>query len=225
MGTRTNEAITSGAIWPSWRIITLSAIVAVWLAVATAQVVVTWNGDATELLLLIGGNALVSTAGAWLFHLRWLATGSRFDRRIRNAYLPMAIYFLARLAVAPLAVPEPTLTAADGVAWLLAQAAAVTVLLLPVRDDLLNVERGQARRSAVALTTAVGTTLAMVGLQHIGWLVGVLPAEVGLSIAFAAASAMLLIWRENEGRDLWLGVTMMLVAGSHRRPRPEPHPL
>ncbi len=207
--------VPAGAIWPSWRIITLSAIVAVWLVVATSQVVVTWDGDPTELLLLIGGNALVSTAGAWLFHLRWLATGSRFDLRIRNAYLPIATYFLARLAVAPLAVPQPTFTSADGVAWLLAQAAAVTVLLLPVRDEMLTVERGQARRCALALTTASVVTLAMVGLQHIGWLVGVQPAEVGLSIAFASASAMLLIWRENEGRDLWLGVTMMLVAGSH----------
>jgi signal transduction histidine kinase len=215
VGTRTNEAITSGSIWPSWRIITLSAIVAVWLAVATAQVVVTWQGDAAELLLLIGGNALVSTAGAWLFHLRWLATGSQFDRRIRNAYLPMATYFLVRLAVAPLAVPEATMTAADGVAWLLAQAAAVTVLLAPVRDEMLTRERGQAARSTVAIAAAVATTAAMVGLQRGGWLVGVQPAEVGLSVAFAAASAMLLIWRENEGRDLWLGVTMMLVAGSH----------
>ncbi len=215
MGTRTADAITSGSIWPSWRIITLSAIVAVWLAVATAQVVVTWHGDAVELLLLIGGNALVSTAGAWLFHLRWLATGSRFDLRIRNAYLPMASYFLARLAVAPLAVPETTMTAADGVAWFLAQAAGVTVLLLPVRDEVLTVERGQALRSAVAITAAVVTTVAIVGLQHAGWLGGVQSTEIGLSVAFAAASAMLLIWRENEGRDLWLGVTMMLVAGSH----------
>ena len=215
MGSIINDATTEGSIWPSWRIITLSAIVAVWLAVAATQVVVTWQGDAADLLLLIGGNALVSTAGAWLFHLRWLATGSRFDRRIRNAYLPMATYFLARLAVAPMAVPESTLAAADGVAWLLAQATAVTVLLLPVRDEFLTIERGQALRSGLAIAAAVATTAAMVGLHRAGWLVGVQPAEVGLTVAFAVASAMLLIWRENEGRDLWLGVAMMLVAGSH----------
>jgi len=207
--------VPTGSIWPSWRIITLSAIVALWLAVATTQIVITWDGDVTELLLLIGGNALVSVAGAWLFHLRWLATGSLFDRRIRNAYLPMATYFLVRLAVAPMAMPEATMMAADGVAWLLAQATAVMVLLLPVRDEFLTVQRGQALRSSFAIALAVVTTLAMVGLQHAGWLVGVQPAEIGLGVAFATASAMLLIWRENEGRDLWLGVAMMLVAGSH----------
>lgn len=207
--------VPAGAIWPSWRIITLFAVVAVWLGVATAQVVFTWQGDATELLLLIGGNALVSTSGAWLFHLRWLATGSLFDRRIRNAYLPMATYFLIRLAVAPIAIPQSTLASADGVAWLLAQSAAVLVLLLPVRDEFLSIERGQALRSSLAITAALATTLAMMGLYRAGWLVGVQPAEVGLSVAFAIASAMLLIWRKNEGRDLWLGVAMMLVAGSH----------
>ena len=93
------------SVWPSWRIITLTAVVAVWLAVAACQVVFTWRGDSTELLLLIAGNALVTTAGSWLFHLRWLATGSLHDRRIRNAYLPMATYFLLRLAVAPFTVP------------------------------------------------------------------------------------------------------------------------
>jgi len=189
--------------------------VAVWLAVATTQVVITWDGDIAELLLLIGGNALVCTAGAWLFHLRWLATHSLYDRRIRNAYLPMAMYFLIRLAVAPFTIPEPSLAAADGVAWLLSQATAVMVLLLPVRDEFFTIERGQAVRSALAIALAVATTLAMIGLVKAGWLVGVQPAEVGLSVAFAAASAMLLIWRENEGRDLWLGVAMMLVAGSH----------
>ncbi len=207
--------VPASSIWPSWRIITLSAIVAVWLAVATTQVVITWDGDLADLLLLIGGNALVCTAGAWLFHLRWLATRSLYDRRIRNAYLPMATYFLIRLAVAPIAIPEPSLAAADGVAWLLSQATAVLVLLLPVRDEFFTIERGQALRSALAIALAVATTLAMIGLRHVGWLVGVQPAEVGLSVAFAAASAMLLIWRENEGRDLWLGVAMMLVAGSH----------
>ena len=207
--------VPASAIWPSWRIITLLAVVAVWLAVAAAQVVVTWNGDATQLLLLIGGNALVATAGAWLFHLRWLATGSRFDRRIRNAYLPMAMYFLLRLAVAPVAMSLSRMASADGVAWLLAQATAVVVLLLPVRDEFLAAERGQALRSSLAIAAALGTTVAMVGLQRSGWLAGVRPAELGLSIAFAAASAMLLIWRKNEGRDLWLGVAMMLVAGSH----------
>ena len=207
--------VPAGPIWPSWRIITLFAVVAVWLCVATAQVVFTWQGDATELLLLIGGNALVSTSGAWLFHLRWLATGSLFDRRIRNAYLPMAPYFLIRLAVAPVAIPQSTLASADGVAWLLAQSAAVLVLLLPVHDEFLTVERGQALRSFLAIAAALATTLAMMGLYRAGWLVGVQPAEVGLSVAFAIASAMLLIWRKNEGRDLWLGVAMMLVAGSH----------
>ena len=215
MASPIDDATTAGPIWPSWRIITLTAVVVVWLAVAAAQVFITWNGDTTELLLLIGGNALVSTAGAWLFHLRWLATGSRHDRRIRNAYLPMAIYFLTRLAVAPLGVPVSTMVAADGVAWLLAQAAAVMVLLLPVRDDFLTLERGQALRSAIAISAAATTTIVLVLLERSGWLVGVEPAEVGLSVAFAAASAMLLIWRQNEGRDLWLGVAMMLVAGSH----------
>ncbi len=209
-----NDVIVS-SIWPSWRIITLSAVVAVWLAVATAQLVIKWDGDLAELLLLIAGNALVSVAGAWLFHLRWLATGSLYDRRIRNAYLPMATYFVARLAVAPVAVPEPTMIAADGVAWLLAQATAVMVLLLPIRDDLLTVQRGQAVRSSIAIALAVVTTATMTGLHRVGWLVGVQPTEVGLSVAFASASAILLIWRENEGRDLWLGVSMMLVAGSH----------
>ena len=38
------DVITSGSIWPSWRIITLSAVVAVWLAVATAQLVIKWDG-------------------------------------------------------------------------------------------------------------------------------------------------------------------------------------
>jgi PAS domain S-box-containing protein len=215
VGSKINDATTSGSIWPSWRIITLSAVVTVWLAVATIQLVVTWHGDGAELVLLIGGNALVSAAGAWLFHLRWLATGSRYDRRVRNAYLPLAAYFLARLAVAPVAIPGTTLAAADGVAWLLAQAAAVTVLLLPVRNEFLTIERGQALRSSLAIAAAVATTAAMVGLHQVGWLVGVQPAEVGLSVAFAAAAAILLIWRENEDRDLWLGVAMMLVAGSH----------
>jgi PAS domain S-box-containing protein len=215
VGPRLNDATAPGSIWPSWRVITLSAVVAVWLGVAATQVVVSWSGDATELLLLIGGNTLVTTAGAWLFHLRWLATGSRHDRRIRNVYLPMAIYFLLRFAASPVAVSGATLAAWDGIAWLLAQATAVVVLLLPVRDELLNVERGQALRSGLAIVSSVATTLVMVALQHAGWLFGVQPAEIGLSVAFAAASAMLLIWRENEGRDLWLGVAMMLVAGSH----------
>jgi len=215
VGPRLNNATAGGSIWPSWRIITLSAVVTVWLGVAATQVIVSWTGDATELMLLIGGNSLVATAGAWLFHLRWLATGSRHDRRIRNVYLPMAIYFLLRLAVAPSAIPGPTLAAWDGIAWLLAQATAVVVLLLPVRDELLTIERGQALRSGLAITAATATTLIMAGLQRAGWLVGVQPAEIGLCVAFTAASAMLLIWRENEGRDLWLGVAMMMVAGSH----------
>ncbi len=215
MAPRDPYDVPAGAIWPSWRIITLLAVVAVWLAVAAVQIVITWVGDETQLLLLIGGNALVSTVGAWLFHLRWLATGSLFDRRIRNAYLPMAMYFLIRLAAAPVTIPVPTMASADGVAWLLAQATAVMVLLLPVRDEFLSAERGQALRSSLAISAALATTAAMVGLQRAGWLAGVRPAEIGLSVAFAAASAMLLIWRKNEGRDLWLGVAMMLVAGSH----------
>jgi signal transduction histidine kinase/PAS domain-containing protein len=211
----TRQNNPTGSIWPSWRIITLGAVVTVWLAVATIQIVVIWNGDATELLLLVGGNALITIAGAWLFHLRWLATGSRHDRRIRNAYLPMTAYFLARLVVAPLSIPTSTLAAADGLVWLLTQATSVMVLLLPVSDELFTIERGQALRSGLAITAAVATTAAMVVLQRAGWLVGVRPAEIGLCVAFAAAAAMLLIWRRNEGRDLWLGVAMMLVAGSH----------
>lgn len=207
--------VPASAIWPSWRIITLSAIVAVWLAVATSQVFVSWEGDITELLLLVGGNALVSVAGAWLFHLRWLATGSLFDRRIRNAYLPMAMYFLFRLAVASLAIPQSALAASDGVAWLLTQATSLMVLLLPVRDEFLTIQRGQALRSSIAIALAVVTTLALTGLHYTGWLAGVQPTEIGLSVGFTSAAAMLLIWRENEGRDLWLGVAMMLVAGSH----------
>ncbi len=210
-----NDEAASRSIWPSWRIITLSAVVAVWLGVAATQVVVSWTGDTAELLLLIGGNTLVTTAGAWLFHLRWLATGSRHDRRIRNVYLPMAAYFVLRLAVAPLAIPGETLAAWDGIAWLLAQATAVVILLLPVRDKFLSAERGQALRSGLAIIVSVATTVVLMALQRAGWLFGVQPAEIGLSVAFAAASAMLLIWRENEGRDLWLGVAMMLVAGSH----------
>ena len=96
----------AGSVWPSWRIITLTAVVAVWLGVAASQVFITWHGDLPELLLLIGGNALVSVAGAWLFHLRWLATGSLHDRRIRNAYFPMAVYFVFRFAAAPRAIPS-----------------------------------------------------------------------------------------------------------------------
>ncbi len=203
------------SIWPSWRLITLAAVVVIWLGVAMMQVAVTWHGDAVELLLLIGGNALVSTSGAWLFHLRWLATGSRHDRRIRNAYLPMSGYFLLRLAVAPLAVQPAELAAADGVAWLLAQATAVTVLLLPVRDADLSVERGQALRSAVAIAASLAITAGLVAAQNLGWLAGFQPTEIGLAVAFASAAAMLLIWRKDEGRDLWLGVAMMLVAGAH----------
>jgi len=209
------EENASGTVWPSWRIITLTAVVIVWLGVAASQVFITWNGDATELLLLIGGNTLVSIAGAWLFHLRWLATGSLHDRRIRNAYFPLAVYFLFRIAAAPVAIPTSTLVAADWVAWLLAQAASVMVLLLPIQDETLSTEKGQAFRSALAITAALATTAGLMGLRGTGLLVGVQPAEIGLSVAFAAASAMLLNWRKNEGRDLWLGVAMMLVAGSH----------
>lgn len=205
----------AGPVWPSWRIITLTAVVLVWLTVAAMQVFVTWNGTTTELLLLIGGNALVSITGAWLFHLRWLATGSRHDRRIRNAYLPMAAYFLIRLMVVPFAIPSAMLASADWVAWLLANAAAIMVLLLPARDELDTVERGQALRSVLGIAAAVATTLGMTALQRAGWLAGVQPAELGLCVAFAAAAAMLLIWRKDEERDLWLGVAMMLVAGSH----------
>ena len=190
-------------------------MVVLWLGVAASQVFVTWHGDGAELLLLIGGNALVSVAGTWLFHLRWLATGSLDDRRIRNAYFPMAVYFFSRFAAAPAGIPSATLDSADWVAWLLANAASVMVLLLPVRDETLVTEKGQALRSTLAITAAVVTTATMIGLQQAGLLVGVQPAEIGLSVAFAAASAMLLIWRKNEGRDLWLGVSMMLVAGSH----------
>jgi len=215
VASQVDGSATSGSIWPSWRIITLTAVVIVWLGVAVSQVVITWHGDATELLLLIGGNVLVCTTGAWLFHLRWLATGSRHDRRIRNAYLPLAAYFLIRLAVAPFAIPSPTLASADWVAWLLANAAAVMVLLLPARDELDAGEPGQALRSTIAIAAAVATVLGMTALQRAGWLAGVLPAELGLFVAFAAAAAMLLIWRKDEGRDLWLGVAMMLVAGSH----------
>ena len=215
MGTTNRDKNPAGSIWPSWRIITLTAVVAVWLGVAASQVFITWRGDAAELLLLIGGNALVSVAGAWLFHLRWLATGSLHDRRIRNAYLPMAVYFVFRFAAAPLGIPTSTLGSADWVAWLLAQTASVMVLLLPFRDETLVTEKGQALRSIVAISAAVATTGAMMGLQRVGWLAGVQPAEIGLSVAFASASAMLLIWRKNEERDLWLGVAMMLVAGSH----------
>ncbi|MGD8440375.1 MAG: ATP-binding protein [Holophagae bacterium] len=203
------------SIWPSWRLITLAAVVVIWLGIAIMQVAVAWQGDATELLLLLGGNALVSMSGAWLFHLRWLATGSRHDRRIRNAYLPMAAYFLARIAAAAVPVSPADLARADGVAWLLVQAAAVTVLLLPVRDESLSVERGQARRSAIAISMSLAVTVALVAARRVGWLAVVQPVEIGLSVAFAAAAAMLLIWRENEGRDLWLGVAMMLVAGAH----------
>ena len=203
------------SVWPSWRIITLTAVVVVWLGVAVSRVAVTWRGDAADLLLLIGGNALVSVTGAWLFHLRWLATGSLHDCRIRNAYLPMAAYFVFRLAAAPLEIPTVTLVAADWVAWMLAQATSVTVLLLPVRDETLVTERGQALRSAMAIIAALSVSAVMIGLQRTGLLAGVQPSEVGLSIAFAAASGMMLFWRTEEGRDLWLGVAMLLVAGSH----------
>jgi signal transduction histidine kinase/PAS domain-containing protein len=206
---------SASSVWPSWRILTLSAVVCTWLIVAATRFFVNWKGDAAELLLLIAGNALITTAGAWLFHLRWLATGSLHDRRIRNAYLPMAFYFLLRLAVAPVLIFTPEVTAADGVAWLLAQATAVMVLLLPVRDEMDTVERGQAVRSGVAISIAVATAAVLDVLDRTGVVSGVQPAEVGLCVAFAAASAMLLIWRQNEGRDLWLGVAMMLVAGSH----------
>jgi PAS domain S-box-containing protein len=209
------DDVPAASVWPSWRLFTLAVVVVVWLGVAAMQVVVSWSGEPTELLLLLGGNALVTAAGAWLFHLRWLATTSLHDRRIRNAYLPAAAYFVLRLAVAPLAVPTSILTASDGVVWLLTQSTMVMVLLLPVRDELEAVEAGQALRSAVAIAAATATTLTLVALNRIGLLAGVLPAEVGLSVAFAAAAAMLLIWRRNEGRDLWLGVSMMLVAGSH----------
>jgi PAS domain S-box-containing protein len=202
-------------VWPTWRIITLAAVVTVWLAVAATQAFVVWRGDRTELLLLICANAMVSSAGAWLFHLRWLATLNQHDRRIRNAYLPMAGYFLTRLAVAPLAIPEASLVAADGLAWVLSQAAAVTVLLLPVRDELDTVERGQALRSGFAIAAALATAVGMASVQRSGLLVGVQPAEVGLAVAFGASAALLLIWRQDEGRDLWLGVAMMLVAGAH----------
>ncbi|HSN53656.1 MAG TPA: hypothetical protein VLT32_03250, partial [Candidatus Sulfomarinibacteraceae bacterium] len=206
---------SEGSVRPSWRIATLAAVILVWLGVAGAQVAVSWHGDRTELLLLIGGNAFLTTAGAWLFHLRWLATSSRRDRRIRNAYLPMAAYFVARFAVAPLAISESALVAADGVAWLLTQAAAVTVLLLPVRDELDGPEHGQAGRSAAAIAAALATTAALVALQRAGWVAGVQPAELGLAVAFAAAAVLILAWRRDEGRDLWLGVAMMLVAGAH----------
>ena len=215
MGSIYRDEDSASSVWPSWRIITLTAVVVVWLGVAASQVFVTWRGDAAELLLLIGANALVSVAGAWLFHLRWLATESLHDRRIRNAYFPMAVYFVFRFAAAPVGIPSATLDSADWVAWLLAQTASVMVLLLPVRDETLVTEKGQALRSTLAITGAVATTAVMIGLQQAGLLVGVQPAEIGLSVAFAAASAMLLIWRKSEGRDLWLGVSMMLVAGSH----------
>jgi PAS domain S-box-containing protein len=206
---------SEGSVRPSWRIATLAAVILVWLGVAGAQVAVRWHGDRTELLLLIGGNAFLTAAGAWLFHLRWLATSSRRDRRIRNAYLPMAAYFAARFAVAPLAISEGALVAADGVAWLLTQAAAVTVLLLPVRDELDGLERGQAGRSAAAIAAGLATTAALLALQRAGWVAGVQPAELGLAVAFAAAAVLILAWRRDEGRDLWLGVAMMLVAGAH----------
>jgi signal transduction histidine kinase len=213
--TEISDTAGAGSIWPSWRVITLTAVVVVWLGVAAVQVFVTWQGDAAELLLLLGGNALVSTAGAWLFHLRWLATGSRHDRRIRNAYLPMAVYFIVRLAIGVLAIPAAALATADGVAWLLVQATAVTVLLVPVRDDVGTVERGQALRSTIAIAASLAVTGGFVIAGRIGWLAGVRPAQIGLAVAFGAAAAMLLIWRKNEGRDLWLGVAMMLVGGAH----------
>ena len=106
MGTEHRNENPAGSVWPSWRIITLTVVVVVWLGVAAGQVVFTWHGDAADLLLLIGGNAMVSVAGAWLFHLRWLATGSLHDRRIRNAYLPMAVYFVFRFAAAPAGIPS-----------------------------------------------------------------------------------------------------------------------
>jgi len=210
-----HDTESAGSVWPSWRILTLSAVVGVWLIVAATRFFVTWTGDTAELLLLIAGNALITTAGAWLFHLRWLATGSLHDRRIRNAYLPMAVYFVLRLAVAPIVIVTPEVAAADGVAWFLAQATAVMVLLLPVRDAMDTVERGQAVRSGLAISIAVATTAVLDVLGRTDVVSGVQPAGVGLCVAFAAAAAMLLIWRQNEGRDLWLGVAMMLVAGSH----------
>jgi PAS domain S-box-containing protein len=211
----TREEPSTGHIWPSWRIITLAAVVAVWLGVAATQVVLTWHGNRTELLLLIGGNAFLCAAGAWLFHLRWLATGSRYDRRTRNAYLPMAAYFAIRLAVGPLTIPAGTLAASDGVAWLLAQAAAVTILLLPVRNEALGRERGQALRSIIAIVVSVAAAFVINALLRIGWVAGIQPAEIGLAVAFAGAAGMVSSRRRDEGRDLWLGVAMMLVAGAH----------
>lgn len=205
----------TGTVWPIWRIITLTAVVVLWLATAAVQLVISWQGDEPELLLLIAGNALLSVAGAWLFHLRWLATGSIHDRRIRNSYLPMVTYFLFRLIISAQSIGPSTVDAIDGVAWLLAQSAAVLVLLLPVRDELLTIEQGQATRSAIVIAAALAATAATIVLSRSGWLGGVKPTEVGLAVAFGAAAAMILIWRKDEGRDLWLGVSMMLVAGAH----------
>jgi signal transduction histidine kinase/PAS domain-containing protein len=210
----TDEA-SAGPIWPSWRVITLAAVVLVWLGAAGSQLVVTWHGDRADLLLLVAGNALVSTAGAWLFHLRWLATWNRYDRRTRNAFLPMSAYFVFRLVAAASAIPEATLVSGDAVAWLLAQATAVTLLLVPVRDEFMAAERGQVLGSALAFGSAVAVTAVLVVVDRSGLPVGVQPVEVGLSVAFFGAAAILLIRRHDQGRDLWLGVATLMVGGSH----------
>jgi PAS domain S-box-containing protein len=206
---------SAGTTGPSGQVFVLGAIVAVWLVTVGVQGLVSWQGDQTELAMLVGANALVTTLGAWLFDRRWFATMSRYDRRIRNVYLPLAGFFLIRLAVAPLPIPPTTLAALDGVGWLLSHAAAVTAILAPIRNDFEPVKRSQILHSGLVVVASLVVATAVLGLQRAGIPLSVKSSEVALAVAFAASAVLVFTERRGENRQLWFGVGLLLAAGSH----------
>lgn len=200
------------------RLLAVTAVLGVGLSVATLQAVVPWPGDRVQFLLLATANAVAASLSAWLFHLRWVSLRDVADRNLRNVFLPVAVHFALRLAVEPLDLDLGVLGRMVQASWVATQTLAACFLLLTFHGTV-PAGRGRARvvRTVGAILIAIGSGLILWYLELRGMGRTLHPAGVGLTVIYLLAAGVPLLGRSGQQsrREIWLGVTFLLISTAH----------
>lgn len=200
------------------RLLAVTAVFVVGLSVATLQAVVPWPGDRAQFLLLSSANAVAASLSAWLFHLRWSSLRDASDRNLRNVFLPVAAHFVLRLAVEPLDLDIDVLGRIVQASWVATQTLAACFLLLTFHGTGPAAQRrGRVARTVGAILIAVGFGLILWWFELRGMGRTLHPAGVGLTVIYLLAAGVPLLGRSGHQsrREIWLGVTFLLIATAH----------
>jgi len=202
---------------PRVRLVAVLAAAAASLSIALLQAVVLWQGDRAEYLLLAAINAFLATLATWFFHIRWKLIHDRFDRQVKNVYLPIACHFWLLLTLQALVSSQGVVDAFVASSWVLSQTLAAMVLIYTFSGGREHSPGIRALRTGAALAAAAVVSAFFWFLHDRGLVQGVAPIEVGLATLFLLAAVVPMLGgrEQRQPREVWLGAAFLLTAVAH----------